>query len=322
MPTKVDLPGLIRCFLLTTMILMRRLITFLAAGFSLLAAQAFAQDAKIVKIVGGTNATITRSGAAMPATEGMAISLSDEIATGAGTELYVQAYPGAIATIKPNSKVIVEKLAASQALLDLKEGNVVSQLDPKMRASHDYGIRTPKGVAAARGTVYTISVSGVNYTVSTLGGSVSITPVGVAAGGPGSVTLNAGQVTVNQGGRSYTGAASAVPQNLQAAVNQAAAVAVAAVAVVANTPAFGAQQATAVSEISTVMTVTESRARAARAETVSRISLIEAARTSGAASSRSRAGRPSAKCPAALSCSSALWNAVSQRFASSGACGP
>src|SRR4051812_19841336 len=105
-------------------------ILFVSILAALFAGAGMAQDAKIVKIIGSGPVTLLRGGSAVAAAEGSAITLNDDLTTGAGVEVYVQAYPGAIATIKENSHVLIAELAAQQALLDLKQGNVVSQLDP------------------------------------------------------------------------------------------------------------------------------------------------------------------------------------------------
>ena len=149
----------------------QRLLALAALGTSVFASSAVAQDAKIVKIVGQGIATVVHQGASSRATENMALSQNDDITTQAGVEVYIQAYPGAIATVKPNTHVVVANLGTNTAELDLKSGNIVSQLDPAKRTSHNYGIRTPKGVAAARGTVYTVNVQGTNYTIVTGAGA-------------------------------------------------------------------------------------------------------------------------------------------------------
>ncbi len=64
------------------------------------------------------------------------------------------------------------------AILNLKSGNLVSTLDPANKRINNYGVRTPKGVAAARGTTYTVSVSQTGTHVATMSGRVTLTPVG------------------------------------------------------------------------------------------------------------------------------------------------
>ena len=64
----------------------------------------------------------------------MTVQENSVIETKAGVELYVEATVGVIATIKANSKVKVEAPVAAlnlDAVLDLQQGNVISQVDPK-----------------------------------------------------------------------------------------------------------------------------------------------------------------------------------------------
>src|ERR1019366_7110780 len=224
------------------------------------AAVARAQDAKIVKIVGTGAAMVTHQGSpAIAATEGMTIALNDDITTAAGVEVYVQAYAGAVATIKQNSHVVIPKRGVQEAEVHLRSGNLVSQLDPALRNRHNYGVRTPKGVAAARGTVFTVTVEGTQYTVVTGAGTVSITAFTPPGAPPApTVTLGAGGVSLSNvnGGAPTTAAALASNPAATAAVNNAATIAVAAVAVVAaNTGGnFGASAATTASaELTTTM---------------------------------------------------------------------
>lgn len=167
-------------------------------ALTLFAASAQAQIAKITKIVGNAAAaTATAPGeAATPLTPGMVVTQNTTITTGAGVEVYLEAFNGATASIKANSTVLVEKLGVNEAVLDLKHGSLVSQLDPAKKATNKYSVRTPKGVAAARGTVYTISVDftgGTNF--STLEGTVTLTPVD---GGP-PIVMPFGTASINGG---------------------------------------------------------------------------------------------------------------------------
>ncbi len=119
------------------------------------------------------------------------------IVTNSDSEVDIQAFNGAVATIKANSSVSLEKLSVTTsggavtkqtALLNLKVGKILSTIDPANHKINDYGIRTPKGVAAARGTVFTVSVaetgavkvyvtdSAVTFYNPTTGKSVTVQP--------------------------------------------------------------------------------------------------------------------------------------------------
>ena len=131
------------------------------------AAEANAQ-ALVIKIKGSV--TSLSSGQVQPATlkVGDKLSQGATIVTSPDSEVDIQAFNGAVASIKANSTVNLEKLSVitsggsvtkQTALLNLKVGDVLSTIDPANHNINDYGIRTPKGVAAARGTVFGVSVS-------------------------------------------------------------------------------------------------------------------------------------------------------------------
>jgi hypothetical protein len=89
------------------------------------------------------------------------------IETPGSSEVEIQVFPGTSAVIQSGSKVDLNKLSLTTANgeitkqtaeLNLNVGTVVSTLDPSKKAINDYSVRTPKGVAAARGTKYTVNV--------------------------------------------------------------------------------------------------------------------------------------------------------------------
>ena len=73
-----------------------------------------------------------------------------------------------------DSEVLVTTLTGNAPTLELKGGSLVSQVDRAKLAGRTYGVKTPRGVAAARGTVYTVNVQGTTYTVVTASGTVTI----------------------------------------------------------------------------------------------------------------------------------------------------
>ncbi len=90
------------------------------------------------------------------------------ITTAATAEVAFKTFEGTTTTLKPDSQATLSKLTLTTeggvitkqtALIDLAAGSVLSSLDPTKKAINDYSIRTPRGVAAARGTRYRVSVS-------------------------------------------------------------------------------------------------------------------------------------------------------------------
>ena len=299
----------------------KQLLSSISAGLlavSLFAASAAARDAKIVKLVGSGAATVTLpNGSQVAATEGMSVPENSTIETKAGVELYVEATPGVVATMKANSKIKVEASNASldlDAVLDLQQGNIISQIDPKAKVK--YGVRTPKGVAAARGTVFStsvVTVNGIPFTVTmTLSGSVAITPPPVNGVVQASVTVVAGTASGGSGGGAPTPAVSlaAAAATLGVDVTAVATAAVSAVAVVAQaaaaavpagaTPTVAQQAAIDVSAglMSTTMTtvvtaapasVNQVAASAAAAAPQQAASIVQSAVASAAAAGQSSA---------------------------------
>ena len=168
--------------------------------FSAAATLAGAADAHIVKKVGDGSAFFTVEGEAPQPITGAANQTVPEhaqITTGPGVEVYVETFAGAIATVRQNSVVTLQEIsvgAKRKARLNLKSGEIVSTVDPSRKNDTDYGIVTPTGVAAARGTVYAVRVVGnTNTSVGTLSGIVEIDR------GPGLAPLRVpfGQMAVN-----------------------------------------------------------------------------------------------------------------------------
>ena len=139
------------------------------ASFTAVCAQAAetASQAVVLKVTGDVKA-------ALPGKAPAAVQVGDQLPQGTviqtdkNSAVDLQVFSGTTATIQSESKVDISKLSLTtsngqvtkqSAELDLKVGTVVSTLDPAKKSINDYSIRTPRGVAAARGTVYTVEAS-------------------------------------------------------------------------------------------------------------------------------------------------------------------
>lgn len=148
------------------------------------------------RLPGGTDDVQLAEGAKLP--KGATIITED------AAELYLQPFPGVIATIRPRSTVSIERLSLTvddgivkkqTALLNLTAGSVISTVDPAKRDINDYGVRTPKGIAYARGTSFTVSVEDEGFSVATTADTVSFTlPSG------DSYAIKAGNITITPSG--------------------------------------------------------------------------------------------------------------------------
>ncbi len=151
-------------------------------------ASAQAHEATVLKVQGAAEIKLPGQTSSQPVTVGMLVPEGSIITTATGGQVSLETLPGAVATIEAETTVLVEKLSitkqgdtvtSQEAMLDLKKGNIISTLDASKKAVNRYGVRTPKGVAAARGTVYGTSVSFTasgtsNTTVATLDGIVTL----------------------------------------------------------------------------------------------------------------------------------------------------
>lgn len=126
-------------------------------------------EATVVKITGRATALVPGKSEPVVLLANAKLPAGSVITTEAGAEVHVQPFSGSVATIKENSTVGIEELSETKnngvvtkqkTLLNLRSGNLVSTIDPAKKAVTDYGVRTPKGVAAARGTSFSISVVG------------------------------------------------------------------------------------------------------------------------------------------------------------------
>jgi FecR protein len=163
-------------------------------------------EAVVLRVTGEAKAQSTAKSDALEVANGAHLHQGAIIETGPEGEVYLQAYEGAVADIKPNSRVVIEKLATAlaggviqkqTALLDLRRGTIVSVIDPDpaKRLLHNFGVRTPKGIATAHGTSFSVSVSEDNFSVAATADTVSfVEPSGT------SYMITAGNITITPPG--------------------------------------------------------------------------------------------------------------------------
>jgi hypothetical protein len=162
-------------------------------------------EASVLKMDGTAEIELPNQGGIAALTVGAEIPVGSVVETAAGSDVYLQPYVGAVGVIKPNSRVLVEKndvvtnegaIVRRVSILDCKSGTVVSVIDPAKHNINSYAVRTPKGLATAHGTSFSVTVNdngsssaaatadaitftstnGDTYTVEA--GNVTFTPVG------------------------------------------------------------------------------------------------------------------------------------------------
>ena len=143
----------------------------------------------IVALLGSGTATIVVDGQSRPATKGALVPLNAQIRTDGNVEAYVMVTTGIVASVKPNSTVSVETLSATDTQLHLERGRLVTEIDKNRPNPRLYKVRIGQGIAAARGTSFTVSDDTTGFSITTTADGVTFTP---ASGGQ--VTIRAGQV--------------------------------------------------------------------------------------------------------------------------------
>ncbi|HEY0864846.1 MAG TPA: FecR domain-containing protein [Lacunisphaera sp.] len=188
-----------------------RKLTLLFTALLGLAVSAFAQtkttEATVARVTGSATVTLP-DGSTQPLTAGMKVAQGSIITTGADGDLYLESHAGYVTSIKKDSVVEVNEISVTSAggkvteertLLDLKSGNLVANLDPKKKSVNNYQVRTPKGVAAARGTTFTVNFRGGVYTIAVVNGQVVLTPPGSFGQTPAQMAASAAQSQVGAG---------------------------------------------------------------------------------------------------------------------------
>ncbi len=182
----------------------RLAIVSLAAAFGSLVsfAQQTQADAFVSSVTGSATVLAPGSTEAVPVVIGQKLPEGSTVTTAEGATVLIQSHQGIQTGVGAKSSVVVGAHTVSSdgvrtAVIDLKEGTTVSVLDPAKRSVNNYAVRTPKGVAAARGTIYSTKVtleSGKEavVTVNTVTGSVSF----AIAGGP-TISVVAGNSASN-----------------------------------------------------------------------------------------------------------------------------
>ncbi len=188
--------------------LLRPLFLVVASCLCFLAASA--QTVRVLTVSGEATIQPADGSPARPITVGDTITLGTRIVTAANGRVIITPFPGIKSIISPSSDITIEKIsetkasgsnvALQQAVLNLKSGAVVSGLEKQEGVAYDYAIRTPRGVAGARGTTYTVAVapSGVESVIVT-DGRIQITLTSGAT-----YNLAPGQASVSRPGAQET----------------------------------------------------------------------------------------------------------------------
>lgn len=165
------------------------------------------QSVRVLVATGEVTLQAPGETAPRPAVKGDVVPLGSRLVTGPGARLVLTPFPGITSMLAENSTLVVERAESStppgttatlqQATLDLKTGAIVSDLEKQAGIAYDYSVKTPRGVAGARGTIYAVAihVSGVE-SVLVSDGTIQITFTDAT-----SLTLSPGQASLTRPGQ-------------------------------------------------------------------------------------------------------------------------
>ena len=216
-----------------------RLPTLLAIiGLALIATlELSAQSVRVIFVSGQAQLQRPEEPALRPAQKGETVIIGTRIVTGADGRLVLTPMPGVKSIVSPNTTLVLESVSETRtsetnvthaAVLDLKSGNVVSDLQKPEGVTYDYGIRTARGLAGARGTTFAVGINAAGIqTISVTHGSISVS----FADGR-TATLAPGQLSISKPGGEPQSVAKVdeLPPEDQAAVQEFANLAIAAIA--------------------------------------------------------------------------------------------
>lgn len=168
-----------------------------------LCGRVMAADSGVVSIAVGTVTMIPAGGGAeVPLKAGDAVPVGATVKTGAGSRAVIKTTKQSAVRIAENSQAVMMELVDSEAtpkvLIDLKSGSLGALIQPQAQGAMDFKVKTPTGIAAARGTMYAVAVEDGKGFVKVEHGKVDVIPANVEKKVPqtGKVTVVAG--TVNE----------------------------------------------------------------------------------------------------------------------------
>lgn len=162
---------------------------FAITGFLLFSAQAqnaAPKSGNVTVAVGDVKVT-PPGGAAAALKAGDTVAVGSTVTTGAGARAVIVMTPRSAIRVAANTQVVIEEIVEAatppKVTLDLKDGSLGALLKPGAGAEMDFKIKTPSGIAAARGTYYAVVVENGKGFAQVKEGKVEIVPT-PAAGNP------------------------------------------------------------------------------------------------------------------------------------------
>lgn len=132
---------------------------------------------------------------------GDAVPVGSTVKTGPGARTVIKTTKQSAIRIAENSQAVFMELVdsdtAPKVLVDLKSGSLGALIQPQAQSTMDFKVKTPSGIAAARGTMFAVAVEDGKGFVKVEHGKVDVTPTNVKKQAPqtGKVTIVSGKVT-------------------------------------------------------------------------------------------------------------------------------
>lgn len=120
------------------------------------------ESGKVTVAVGDVQVIAKAGDAPVAIKAGDKVAIGSTIKTGAGARAVVVITSRSAIRIAENSEVVLEVIDETvlpkKVTIDLKDGSLSALLKPNAAGELDFQVRTPSGVAAARGTFYAVVV--------------------------------------------------------------------------------------------------------------------------------------------------------------------
>ena len=120
------------------------------------------ESGKVTVAVGDVKVIAKAGDAPVAIKAGDKVAIGSAIKTGAGARAVVVITSRSAIRIAENSEVVLEVIDETvlpkKVTIDLKDGSLSALLKPNAAGELDFQVRTPSGVAAARGTFFSVAV--------------------------------------------------------------------------------------------------------------------------------------------------------------------
>lgn len=134
------------------------------------------------------------------------VPVGSTVKTGAASRAVIKTTKQSAVRIAENSQAVfmdlVDSDTAPKVLVDLKSGSLGALIQPQAQSTMDFKVKTPSGIAAARGTMFAVAVEDGKGFVKVEHGKVDVTPANVKKQQPqmGKVTTVTGSATETPAG--------------------------------------------------------------------------------------------------------------------------